>query len=230
VRAQSPLPLRLLASPDLSGRLTVYVPPFLLNTLDTSRVSPYRPKSWTPGGKGSGRPGLSGPPAFRVLELVKVTPPLQARGTCTRHTQVAVDNFRPPVDSWRLHPVFTFRPNAGNTARTAGRDPHCENLAASEAEAGDQVERVSRSPRRPPTDRRGGRTYVWGYGEPVADLPIPELIENRRPSIAMLAPGARATGSLSASAIPMPSTRLTRPWEPSCGNLAGPSAPRASSS
>jgi hypothetical protein len=26
----------------------------------------------------------------------------------------------------------------------------------------------------------------------VADLPIPELIENRRPSIAMLAPGAPA--------------------------------------
>jgi hypothetical protein len=88
--------------------------------------------------------------------------------------------------------VFTFRPNEGNTARTAGRDPHCENLAASEAEAGDQVERVSRFPRRPPTDRRGGRTYVWGYGEPVADLPIPELIENRRRSIAMLAPGAPA--------------------------------------
>jgi hypothetical protein len=35
------------------------------------------------------------------------------------------------------------------------------------------------------------RTYVR-YGAPVADLPIPELVENRRRSIAMLPVGAPA--------------------------------------
>jgi hypothetical protein len=33
---------------------------------------------------------------------------------------------------------------------------------------------------------------VFAYAGPVADLPIPELVENRRRSIAMLQPGAPA--------------------------------------
>ena len=33
---------------------------------------------------------------------------------------------------------------------------------------------------------------VFAYAPAVADLPIPELVENRRRSIAMLAPGAPA--------------------------------------
>ena len=36
-----------------------------------------------------------------------------------------------------------------------------------------------------------GRTYVR-YAEPMAELPIPELVENRRRSVAMLPPGAAA--------------------------------------
>jgi hypothetical protein len=34
--------------------------------------------------------------------------------------------------------------------------------------------------------------HMFAYGAAVPDLPIPELVENRRRSIAMLAPGAPA--------------------------------------
>jgi len=33
---------------------------------------------------------------------------------------------------------------------------------------------------------------VFGYAGPVPDLPIPELVENRRRSVAMLTPGVPA--------------------------------------
>jgi hypothetical protein len=38
----------------------------------------------------------------------------------------------------------------------------------------------------------GGVEHAFGMGEPVAELPIPELVENRRRSIAMLPPEAPA--------------------------------------